>query len=133
MIVWCPFESVLRDDPVPAEETTMIVYYPESRVRLEVTMPVHALDANAVAEYRENGELFDRVYAKLDVSLNADAPEPHDTVPGLMFRADERPSDFVESLLRKGGHVYRIVNLNTLEVWIFVLDENAGHTLLYQM
>ena len=133
MIIYHPFESILWDDSVPAEEATMIVYCPKSRVRLEVTTFVHALDANAVAEYHENGELVERAYARLNVSLNADAPEPHDTVPGLMFSADEKPSDFVESLLREGDHVYRIVNLNTLEVWIFVLDNNAEHTLLYQM
>jgi len=111
----------------------MVVYCPKSRVRVEVTPFVNALDANAVADYYENGELIERAYAILNVALNADAPEPHETVPGLMFNANAEPSDFVESLLRQGDHVYRIVDLNTLEVWIFALDINAAHTLQYQM
>ena len=111
----------------------MIVYCPKLQVRLEITSFVHALDANAVAEYYESGKLIERAYANLNVALDADAPEPHETVPGMMLNANAEPPDFVESLLREGDHVYRIVNLNTLEVWIFVLDNNAVHTLLYQM
>jgi len=101
----------------------MVIYCPKSRARLEAIPPADALDANAVIDYCENGELIDRACAILDAALNTDAPEPYEAITGLMFNANAEPSGFVESLLREGDHVYRIT----------VLDNNTTHTLLYRM
>jgi hypothetical protein len=111
----------------------MIVYCPKSQVRLEVIPPVDSLDANAVIDYYENGELIDRAYAILDVALDADAPEPHEAVAGLIVSEHKEPRDVVESFVLESDKVYRIVNLYTLEAWVIVLDNRITHILLYQM
>jgi len=111
----------------------MVVYCPKSRVRLEATPQAHPLGANAVVDYYEDGILCERALAILSVAWNVDAPEPHKTVTGLMFSANAEPSHFVESTIRECSNVYRITDLNTLEVWIIALDNNATRTLLYQM
>ena len=110
----------------------MIIYCPKSRIELEVAPPVDSLDANAVVELYENGELTERAFAVLSSALNADPPEPYETVTGMMLSEYAEPSRFIESLIHESDKAYRIVNLHTLEVWIVALDSSAKHTLLYQ-
>ena len=111
----------------------MKFYCPESKTLLEVMPTADSLDANAVVDQYENGVLTKRALATLSIAWNVGAPEPHQTATGLMFGEYTESSYFVESLIRKSSKAYRILELDTLQGWIVALDDNAKHTLLYQM
>jgi len=111
----------------------MIVYCPKSRTRLEVIPSVDSLDANAVIDHYENGELTERAFAILSVAWNVGVPEPHEAVTGLMFDEQAEPFSVAESLIHKSNRVYRITELDTLGAWIIALGDFTPHILLYQM
>jgi len=110
----------------------MTVYCPESGTLLKLTPPTNALEANAVVDCYEDGVLTLRGYATLDITYNADTPEPHETVPGLILNANAETLYGAESFIRESALAFRIIHLDTLEVWIIALGDFAPRVLLYQ-
>ena len=110
----------------------MTIYCPESGTRLTLMPPVDALDANAVIDYYKDGEHTDRAYAILDTTYNADEPEPHEIVTGLMLHTNSETLHGTESFIYESKTALRITNLYTLEAWIIALGEFAPRVLLYQ-
>jgi hypothetical protein len=110
----------------------MTVYCPESRTLLKLTAATNALDANAVIDCYEDGVLTERAYAILDITYNADTPQPHETIPGLLLNANSETLYGAESFIRESALAFRITHLNTLEVWIIALGNFAPRVLLYQ-
>ena len=110
----------------------MIVYCPESGTLLKLTQPTNALDANAVVDCYEDGVLTLRGYVTLDITYNANEPEPHETIPGLILNANAETLYGAESFIRESTLAFRITCLDTLEAWIIVLGDFAPRVLLYQ-
>jgi len=111
----------------------MVIYCPESKTLLEIVSPVNSLDANAVIDYYRNGELTERAYAILNITYDADKPQPYRIASGFMLHANTETVRGAESFIRESDMAYRITNLKTLEVWIIALGEFPLRTLLYQM
>jgi hypothetical protein len=110
----------------------MTVYCPESGTLLKLTAPTTALDANAVIDCYEDDVLTLREYAMLDITYNADAPEPHETITGLILNANSETLYSAESFIRESALAFRITHLDTLEAWIIALGDFAPRVLLYQ-
>ena len=111
----------------------MKIYCPESGTRLKLTASTNALNANAVIDCYEDGILTQRGYATLDITYNADTPEPHETITGLILNANSETLYGAESFIRESTLAFRIVHLDTLEAWIVALGEFAPRMLLYQI
>ena len=110
----------------------MIVYCPESGTSLKLTPPADALDANAVVDCYEDGVLTLRGYVMLNITHNADEPEPHETVTGVILNANSETLYGAESFIRESALAFRITCLYTLEAWIIALGDFAPRVLLYQ-
>jgi len=110
----------------------MTVYCPESGTLLKLTPPTNVLDANAVVDCYEDGVLTLRGYVTLNITHNADEPEPHKTIPGLILNANAETLYGAESFIRESALAFRITCLDTLEAWIIVLGDFAPRVLLYQ-
>ena len=110
----------------------MKIYCPESGTSLKLTPPASALNANAVVDCYEDGILTQRGYATLDITYNADTPEPHETIPGLILNANAETLYGAESFIRESALAFRITCLDMLEAWIIALGEFAPRVLLYQ-
>jgi hypothetical protein len=111
----------------------MTVYCPESGTLLKLIPPTDVLNANAVVDYYEDGTLTRRGYVTLNTAYNADMPEPHETVTGLILNANSETLYSAESFIRESALAFRITNLDTLEAWIIALGDFAPRVLLYQM
>ena len=111
----------------------MTVYCPESGTLLKLTPPTNALDANAVVDCYEDSILTQRGYVTLDITYNADTPEPHETITGLILNANSETLYGAESFIRESTLAFRITCLDTLEAWIIALGEFAPRMLLYQI
>jgi hypothetical protein len=111
----------------------MKIYCPESKTLLEIIPPTDPLDANAVVDYYKNGVLTERTYGILNITYDADKPQPYEIAAGLMLHANSETVRSAESFIRESNMAYRITNLDTLEVWIIALGDFPLRTLLYQM
>jgi len=110
----------------------MKIYCPESGTSLKLTPPASALNANAVVDCYEDGILTQRGYATLDITYNADTPEPHETITGLILNANSETLYGAESFIRESALAFRITCLDMLEAWIIALGDFAPRVLLYQ-
>ena len=110
----------------------MTIYCPESGTLLKLTPPTNALEANAVVDCYEDGILTQRGHATLDITYNADTPEPHETITGLILNANSETLYGAESFIRESALAFRITSLDTLKAWIIALGDFAPRVLLYQ-
>ena len=111
----------------------MKIYCPESKTLLEVVPPADSLDANAVIDYYKDGVLTERTHGILNITYDADKPQPYETATGLMLNANSETVRSAELFIRESEMAYRITNLNTLEVWVVALGNFPMRVVLYQM